>query len=153
MTTADLSALLDRLRAEPPEAEWLEFGANRYESQLLGEHPAGAEVGPDRTKKTMRMLRSNNVLAENCLLDNNLALFGNKPSGVCRTMRAWVAKRCWPSRQNGWKRRSLPEGPFIRPAAPIICRTTPLRRELNSPHFEPVAQDLLGIDNRSTDYE
>ncbi|HMV22323.1 MAG TPA: putative DNA binding domain-containing protein [Rhodocyclaceae bacterium] len=38
MNTADLSALLDRLRAEPRETEWLEFKANRYEPQVLGEY-------------------------------------------------------------------------------------------------------------------
>ena len=38
MNTAELSALLDRLRAEPHETEWLEFKANRYEPQVLGEY-------------------------------------------------------------------------------------------------------------------
>lgn len=38
MNTADLTALLDRLRAEPRETEWLEFKANRYEPQMLGEY-------------------------------------------------------------------------------------------------------------------
>lgn len=38
MNTADLAALLDRLRAEPRETEWLEFKANRYEPQVLGEY-------------------------------------------------------------------------------------------------------------------
>jgi ATP-dependent DNA helicase RecG len=38
MNTAELHALLDRLRTEPRETEWLEFKANRYESQLLGEY-------------------------------------------------------------------------------------------------------------------
>ena len=38
MNTAELSALLDRLRAEPHEAEWLEFKAKRYEPQVLGEY-------------------------------------------------------------------------------------------------------------------
>lgn len=38
MNTAELTALLDRLRAEPHEAEWLEFKANRYEPQVLGEY-------------------------------------------------------------------------------------------------------------------
>lgn len=38
MNTAELHALLDRLRAEPGESEWLEFKANRYEPQLLGEY-------------------------------------------------------------------------------------------------------------------
>lgn len=38
MNTAELTALLDRLRAEPREAEWLEFKANRYEPQVLGEY-------------------------------------------------------------------------------------------------------------------
>lgn len=38
MNTADLTALLDRLRAEPRETEWLEFKANRYEPQVLGEY-------------------------------------------------------------------------------------------------------------------
>lgn len=33
MSNADLSALLDRLRAEPRETEWLEFKANRYDPQ------------------------------------------------------------------------------------------------------------------------
>lgn len=35
---ADLHALLDRLRAEPRETEWLEFKSNRYEPQDLGEY-------------------------------------------------------------------------------------------------------------------
>ena len=38
MNTADLTALLDRLRAEPRETEWLEFKANRHEPQVLGEY-------------------------------------------------------------------------------------------------------------------
>jgi len=38
MNNADLSALLDRLRAEPRETEWLEFKANRYEPQAIGEY-------------------------------------------------------------------------------------------------------------------
>ena len=37
-TAADLTALLDRLRAEPRESEWLEFKANRYEPQAIGEY-------------------------------------------------------------------------------------------------------------------
>jgi ATP-dependent DNA helicase RecG len=36
MNIAELTALLDRLRAEPRETEWLEFKANRYEPQVLG---------------------------------------------------------------------------------------------------------------------
>ena len=38
MNTADLTALLDRLRAEPRESEWLEFKGNRFEPQALGEY-------------------------------------------------------------------------------------------------------------------
>lgn len=38
MNNADLTALLDRLRAEPRETEWLEFKANRYDAQALGEY-------------------------------------------------------------------------------------------------------------------
>lgn len=38
MNTAELHALLDRLRAEPHETEWLEFKANRYEPQVIGEY-------------------------------------------------------------------------------------------------------------------
>jgi ATP-dependent DNA helicase RecG len=38
MNAAELHALLDRLRAEPRETEWLEFKTNRYEPQLLGEY-------------------------------------------------------------------------------------------------------------------
>jgi ATP-dependent DNA helicase RecG len=38
MNTAELTALLDQLRAEPHETEWLEFKANRYEPQVLGEY-------------------------------------------------------------------------------------------------------------------
>jgi ATP-dependent DNA helicase RecG len=38
MNTAELHALLDRLRAEPREAEWLEFKGSRYEPQALGEY-------------------------------------------------------------------------------------------------------------------
>jgi ATP-dependent DNA helicase RecG len=38
VNTAELTALLDRLRAEPREAEWLEFKANRHEPQVLGEY-------------------------------------------------------------------------------------------------------------------
>jgi hypothetical protein len=39
MNVAELTALLDRLRAEPRESEWMEFKANRYEPQLVGEYP------------------------------------------------------------------------------------------------------------------
>ena len=38
MNTADLTALLDRLRAEPRESEWLEFKAKRLDAQPLGEY-------------------------------------------------------------------------------------------------------------------
>ncbi len=38
MNTAELTALLDRLRAEPRETEWLEFKAKRHEPQALGEY-------------------------------------------------------------------------------------------------------------------
>ena len=37
MNTADLTALLARLRAEPRESEWLEFKTNRYEPQAICE--------------------------------------------------------------------------------------------------------------------
>ena len=35
MNTADVTALLDRLRAEPRESEWLEFKATRLNSLPL----------------------------------------------------------------------------------------------------------------------
>src|ERR1035441_6071536 len=35
---SELTALLDRLRAEPRETEWLEFKTNRFEPQALGEY-------------------------------------------------------------------------------------------------------------------
>lgn len=38
MNTQELTALLDRLRSEPHETEWLEFKANRFEPQALGEY-------------------------------------------------------------------------------------------------------------------
>ena len=38
MNTQELTALLDRLRAEPHESEWLEFKGNRFEPQPLGEY-------------------------------------------------------------------------------------------------------------------
>lgn len=38
MNTVELTSLLDRLRAEPRETEWLEFKANRCEPQALGEY-------------------------------------------------------------------------------------------------------------------
>jgi len=38
MNSADLTALLDRLRAEPRESEWLEFKARRLDAQPLGEY-------------------------------------------------------------------------------------------------------------------
>lgn len=38
MNTQELTALLDRLRAEPHESEWLEFKANYFEAQTLGEY-------------------------------------------------------------------------------------------------------------------
>ena len=34
----ELTALLERLRAEPREAEWLEFKANHFEPQVVGEY-------------------------------------------------------------------------------------------------------------------
>jgi ATP-dependent DNA helicase RecG len=40
MNTPELTALLDRLRAESHESEWLEFKANRFEPQALGEYLA-----------------------------------------------------------------------------------------------------------------
>lgn len=38
MNLQELTALLDRLRAEPHEQEWLEFKANHLEPQVLGEY-------------------------------------------------------------------------------------------------------------------
>lgn len=38
MNTQELTALLERLRNEPRESEWLEFKADHYEPQLLGEY-------------------------------------------------------------------------------------------------------------------
>ena len=38
MNHQELTALLDRLRAEPRETEWLEFKANRFEPNALGEY-------------------------------------------------------------------------------------------------------------------
>lgn len=38
MTEPELHALIERLRAEPHETEWLEFKANRYEPQEIGEY-------------------------------------------------------------------------------------------------------------------
>ncbi len=38
MNLQELTALLDRLRAEPRESEWLEFKANRFEPRALGEY-------------------------------------------------------------------------------------------------------------------
>jgi len=38
MDTQELTALLDRLRAEPQETEWLEFKASRHDPQALGEY-------------------------------------------------------------------------------------------------------------------
>jgi ATP-dependent DNA helicase RecG len=38
MTDKELSALLDRLRAEPHETEWLEFKDSNYEAQIIGEY-------------------------------------------------------------------------------------------------------------------
>jgi ATP-dependent DNA helicase RecG len=34
---SELNVLLERLRAEPRETEWLEFKSNRFEPQALGE--------------------------------------------------------------------------------------------------------------------
>ncbi|MFO1487351.1 MAG: putative DNA binding domain-containing protein [Verrucomicrobiota bacterium] len=38
MNALELNSLLDRLRREPHETEWLEFKENHYEPQLLGEY-------------------------------------------------------------------------------------------------------------------
>lgn len=38
MTELELHALIEKLRAEPHETVWLEFKANRYEPQELGEY-------------------------------------------------------------------------------------------------------------------
>lgn len=38
MNTQELTALLDRLRAEPHESEWLEFKHDRFEPRALGEY-------------------------------------------------------------------------------------------------------------------
>ena len=46
MNTAELTALLDRLRAEPHETEWLEFKANRCEPQMLGEYLSALAKSP-----------------------------------------------------------------------------------------------------------
>lgn len=39
MNTADLTALLDRLHAEPRESKWLELKPDRYEPQAIFEYP------------------------------------------------------------------------------------------------------------------
>jgi len=38
MNNSELAALVDHLRAEPHELEWLEFKHNRYPPQELGEY-------------------------------------------------------------------------------------------------------------------
>jgi hypothetical protein len=38
VTESELHALIERLRSEPQETEWLEFKANRYEPQEIGEY-------------------------------------------------------------------------------------------------------------------
>ncbi|MDD8051966.1 MAG: putative DNA binding domain-containing protein, partial [Verrucomicrobiota bacterium] len=38
MTESELQALIERLRSEPQETERLEFKANRYEPQEIGEY-------------------------------------------------------------------------------------------------------------------
>jgi len=38
MNNSELIALVDRLRREPTETEWLEFKAKRYEPQVIGEY-------------------------------------------------------------------------------------------------------------------
>ena len=38
MNAQELTALLDRLRREPHETEWLEFKKSHYEPQVLGEY-------------------------------------------------------------------------------------------------------------------
>ena len=38
MHNSALVALVDRLRREPVETEWLEFKGNRYKPQAIGEH-------------------------------------------------------------------------------------------------------------------
>ena len=44
MTQQDLIDLVDPLRAETAEREWLEFKKNRYEPQELGEYdPRGCQ--------------------------------------------------------------------------------------------------------------
>jgi hypothetical protein len=38
MNAQELTALLERIRREPHETEWLEFKENYYEPQVLGEY-------------------------------------------------------------------------------------------------------------------
>jgi len=45
MNNSELIALVDRLRREPNEAEWLEFKRNRYQSQEIGEYLAALANG------------------------------------------------------------------------------------------------------------
>lgn len=45
MDNSDLVALVDRLRREPTELEWLEFKRTRYEAQELGEYLAALANG------------------------------------------------------------------------------------------------------------
>jgi len=47
MNFAELTALVDRLSAEPRETEWLEFKANRYEPQVLGEYLSALAIMDD----------------------------------------------------------------------------------------------------------
>jgi ATP-dependent DNA helicase RecG len=57
MNTADPTALLDRLRAEPRESEWLEFKANPYEPQASVTNSRMQEITGEHAKDITGVLQ------------------------------------------------------------------------------------------------
>lgn len=53
MSNGEYIALVDRLRPEPIDTEWLEFKADRYEPQAIGEYLSALDNGARLCRQTI----------------------------------------------------------------------------------------------------
>ncbi len=58
MNPRERIALIDRLRQEADESEWVEFKENHYEPQLLGEYLSALSDGAKQTSITGKSRKS-----------------------------------------------------------------------------------------------
>jgi antitoxin YefM len=67
MNNADLVALVDRLRNEPTETEWLEFKESKYDPQLIGEYfsaLANAALSGEHLAEKSRLLYNKQYVSD-----------------------------------------------------------------------------------------